>query len=158
MIGMPGAGKSTVGILLAKELGLNFIDTDLLIQTKTGETLQQIITRQGFLALRNIEEQVILGLELDATVIATGGSAVYGESAMAHLKRNAMVVFIDVEISLLQKRIHNYESRGIARHPEQSFAALFKERHLLYDKYADICIAAGSRRPDELVAEIVGLL
>jgi shikimate kinase len=141
LVGMPGAGKSTIGIILAKDTGLNFIDTDVAIQVHTGETLQQTLDKQGYLRLREIEEEVLLKTSCHNCVVATGGSAVYSEAGMKHLKQHGLVVFLDVPLATLRSRIHNYETRGIARRPGQSFQTLFDERCLLYKKYADLTIS-----------------
>ena len=158
LIGMPGAGKSTVGILLAKELGLSFLDTDVEIQVQYQQSLQDILENRGYLALREIEEQVILGLRIDSTVIATGGSAVYGERAMDHLKDHAIVVFIDVPLPILSSRINNYDSRGIARQSGMSFQDLFEERSRLYKKCADIQVQGEFLVPADIVAQVIQML
>jgi shikimate kinase len=154
LIGMPGAGKSTIGILLAKDLGLDFLDTDVLIQVQQKQTLQQILEAHGYKKLRAIEEQAILGLGASARVVATGGSAVYGEQAMAFLQSTALIVFIDVKLATLRERIHNYDSRGVARRPEQSFEDLFEERKSLYANYADIVVSGDNLTPLEIVEAI----
>jgi shikimate kinase len=142
LIGMPGAGKSTVGILLAKELGLGFIDTDVAIQVREGKSLQEILDGSDYLQLREIEEQVLLSEEISGKVVATGGSAVYSAAGMARLKSAATIVFLDVPLSALRQRISNFDSRGIARKPNQSLESLFEERRALYKKYADLRIDA----------------
>ncbi len=141
LVGMPGAGKSTIGIILAKDMGLNFIDTDVVIQVNTGKTLQQILDKEGYLRLREIEEEVLLSTPCHESVVATGGSAVYGEAGMQYLKKCGKVVFLDVPLATLRTRIKNYDTRGIARRPEQSFQELFDERCALYKKYADLTIS-----------------
>ena len=138
LIGMPGAGKSTLGILLAKELGLDFVDTDIAIQVREGRTLQEILDGSDYLHLREIEEQVLLSQDIAGKVVATGGSAVYSEPGMARLKHNATVVFLDVPLRELRQRIGDFDSRGIARKPNQSLESLFEERCALYKKYGDI--------------------
>ncbi len=140
LIGMPGAGKSTLGILLAKELGLGFVDTDVAIQVREGQTLQEILDASDYLNLRAIEEQVLLTEQIAGKVVATGGSAVYSEAGMARLKDNATLVFLDVPLRELEKRISNFDSRGIARKPDQSLESLYEERCTLYRKYADITV------------------
>jgi shikimate kinase len=100
---MPGAGKSTIGILLAKELGLDFLDTDISIQVQQGKTLQQISDQSGYMALRQFEEQVLLSEDIAGRVVSTGGSAVYSEPGMARLKNGATVVFLDVSLQQLEK-------------------------------------------------------
>ena len=158
LVGMPGAGKSTIGILLAKELGLDFLDTDVAIQVREGKTLQQIMDESNYLKLRDIEEQVLLATDCRGKVVATGGSAVYSEAGMAHLKAQGLVVFLDVPLSELTHRIHNYESRGIARHPNQSFADVFEERCQLYRKYADLSICCDQLSPAEILNKIIAAL
>ena len=153
LIGMPGAGKSTVGILLAKELGLGFVDTDVAIQVREGKTLQEILDSSDYLNLRAIEEQVLLSEPIDGKVVATGGSAVYSQAGMARLKDSATVVFLDVPLRELEKRISNFDSRGIARKPDQSLESLFEERCKLYRQYADICVDSGQQSLQETLEE-----
>lgn len=140
LIGMPGAGKSTLGILLAKQLGMDFVDTDILIQVAYGKTLQQIINEFDYLRLREYEEQVLIDLDCSGSVIATGGSAVYSEPGMLQLKTNAQTVFLDLDLKQLTQRVDDFDHRGIARRNDQSFADLYAERRPLYQKYADISI------------------
>ncbi|WHI52647.1 shikimate kinase [Microbulbifer sp. MLAF003] len=140
LIGMPGAGKSTLGVLLAKELALDFVDTDVLIQAREGKTLQEIMAESDYLNLRAIEGEVIEAAHLPSHVIATGGSAVYSGEGMANLKELGTIVFLECSAEELRRRIHNYESRGIAKAPGQTFEALFTERQALYREYADITV------------------
>jgi shikimate kinase len=158
LIGMPGAGKSTIGILLAKELGLDFIDTDVSIQVREGRTLQNITDQQGYLALRSIEEQVLLAEDISGKVVSTGGSAVYSEAGMAHLKQDATVVFLDVPLAELEQRISNFSTRGIARRPDQSFEDLFEERSVLYKRYADIRIDCSTLHIEEVLQKTCSAL
>jgi len=151
LIGMPGAGKSTIGILLAKHASKNFIDTDVLIQVNHGKGLQQIVDKEGFQALRKIEEEVLLSMKCVDFIIATGGSAVYSEKAMSMLKKDAITVFLDVPLDELQKRVGNFDARGITKRPDQTFEDLFQERLTLYDKYADITVSCDQRNQDEVV-------
>lgn len=155
LIGMPGAGKSTVGLLLAKTLAKDFVDTDLLIQLHAGKTLDDILREQGYLKLRELEEEVLIGSCYTNHIIATGGSSVYSEQGMKHLKQFGPIIFLDVDQPELEKRIHNMETRGIARHPSQSFTDLFKERRELYLRYADVVINGNQKTQDELVDEII---
>jgi shikimate kinase len=140
LIGMPGSGKSTVGIILAKLLSLDFIDTDVLIQTSEGRSLQSIADTQGHMTLREIEEKVILGLDCRNQVIATGGSAAYSDAAMRYLKADAVVVFLDVSLATIESRVGDFSTRGLAKRPDQTLADLFHERLPLYRKYADIVV------------------
>ncbi len=155
LIGMPGAGKSTVGVILAKRTSRDFLDTDLLIQTAQGRSLQQIVDTDGYLALRKIEEEVLLGLILHHHVIATGGSAAYSDAAMSHLKSKGVVVFLNVDIPTLCERLHDFDTRGIAKRPDQSFAELFEERFTLYTKYADVIIECGKLTQEQVCTIIV---
>lgn len=138
LIGMPGAGKSTVGVQLAKHMGLSFVDTDILIQAQQGRQLQDILDNEGYLQLRAIEEQVLLNVHHDNHLISTGGSAVYSDKAMQHLKSLGTIVFLDVSLETLNQRVNDEGSRGIARPESQSFADVYAERTPLYKKYADI--------------------
>jgi len=154
LIGMPGAGKSTIGIILAKNLGLGFIDTDVLIQINQQKTLQQIMDETSHHHLRAVEEKEILRLNIDAHVIATGGSVVYSHQAMRHLATISRIVFLEVSFDVLAKRIHNFATRGIAKAKEQTFEALFAERQMLYKKYAEIIIDGNVLDQDRLAAQI----
>jgi shikimate kinase len=158
LIGMPGAGKSTNGLLLAKALGKDFVDTDVLIQVREGETLQLIMDSSDYLQLRKIEESVLTHSDVNNTVIATGGSAVYSENGMAHLKKNGIVVYLETPLQTLEQRIHDYETRGIAKQPEQSFDDLFIERSKLYNQYADIVIHCDQQPPEEVVHSVLDAL
>lgn len=158
LIGMPGSGKSTIGVLLAKRLAKRFVDTDIEIQQTTGESLQSTLDKQGYQALRQIEEQVLSRLFVDNCVIATGGSAVYSHSAMLHLKsQEAMIVFLDVAEEDLLNRIHDFDSRGIAGEPDQSFSDLFRERRPLYLRYADHIVNISDIGVEESVDKIASL-
>jgi len=154
-IGMPGSGKSTIGVLVAKRLGMGFIDTDLLIQEQAGRTLQEIVDQDGYVALRQIEEQVLLALDVQNQVISTGGSAVYSDAAMQHLKRNGTVVFLDISLETVIHRIGDYSLRGISRRPDQSLAELFEERFALYTRYADLTIKGEGFNQDKLCEAII---
>ncbi len=158
LIGMPGAGKSTIGILLAKELGLDFLDTDISIQVQQGKTLQQISDQSGYMALRQYEEQVLLSEDIAGKVVSTGGSAVYSEAGMARLKAGATVVFLDVTLPELERRVSNFASRGIACRPDQSFADLFAERQVLYQQYADISLDCSNLGIDEVLQTLMAEL
>ncbi len=140
LVGMPGAGKSTLGVMLAKALAKDFVDTDLLIQLRAGQTLQQVLDEQGYQALRALEEQTLLGCNFTNHIVATGGSAVYSEKGMAHLSAYGTIVYLDVALEELGRRISDYETRGIARRPDQSFEDLFAERQALYRRYADVIV------------------
>ncbi len=155
LIGMPGAGKSTLGVMLAKESARDFIDTDVLIQVREGKTLQDILDESDYLNLRAIEEQTLLTVDLSHHVIATGGSAVYSEKGMTHLKSLGPVVFLNCSLAELRRRIHNFDTRGIARRADQSFEALFEERNILYRRHATVVIDCDNKSQETIVAEIL---
>lgn len=155
LIGMPGAGKSTVGVILAKLTSRDFIDTDILIQAVQHRSLQDIVDSDGHLALRKIEEDVILGLPPGNQVIATGGSAAYSEPAMAHLRTLGPIIFLDVDLPTLEARVKDFETRGLARRPDQTFADLFHERRTLYLRHAGITISCSTLTQEEVCARII---
>ncbi|MGV8075317.1 MAG: shikimate kinase [Syntrophobacteraceae bacterium] len=155
LIGMPGSGKSTVGVILAKKTSRGFVDTDVILQTSQNRSLQDIVDREGYAVLRKIEEEVLLGLSVQNHVIATGGSAVYSDRAMAYLKSGGRLIFLDVDLASLKSRIRDFSSRGIAKRPDQSFAELFDERFALYTKHADITIKCGGMTQEEVCERII---
>lgn len=158
LIGMPGAGKSTVGVILAKLTSRAFVDTDLLIQTSQARSLQDIVDKEGHLALRKIEEEVLLGLDCRNHVIATGGSAAYSHAAMTHLRTEGIVVFLDANLDALEARVHDYSTRGLAKRPDQSFADLFAERFRLYIRYADVTVHCSDLTHEEVCRTIINEL
>ena len=158
LIGMPGCGKSTVGVLLAKRLGMGFTDTDLIIQQETGRTLQTIVDDEGYESLRRVEGQVLLALNVQRHVISTGGSAVYSDAAMAHLASEGIVVFLDIPLAEVKNRIGDHSLRGISRHPDQSLDDLFQERFELYSRYAQVTIRADQQTADQVCEALVAEL
>ncbi len=140
LIGMPGSGKSTLGVLLAKIAGFSFLDSDLLIQSKVGKKLYQILEEDGADYFKSVENDVNSALCVKNTVIATGGSVVYGKEAMAHLKKIGTVVYLKVSLDELLSRINNMATRGIVKKPNETFKDLYAERTGLYEQYADITI------------------
>ncbi|MFO7667231.1 MAG: shikimate kinase [Desulfobacterales bacterium] len=155
LIGMPGAGKSTVGVILAKKTSRDFVDTDVLIQTSQERTLQDIVDKDGYAVLRKIEEDVLLGLFVQNCVIATGGSAVYSDRAITHLKSDGIVIFLDVNLSTLESRVHDFSTRGLAKRPDQNFADLYYERLILYRQYADITVKSAGLTQEEICSKII---
>jgi shikimate kinase len=155
LIGMPGSGKSTVGVILAKLLSLSFLDTDVLIQAQQGRSLQDIVDKDGYLVLRAIEEKALLALACHNHVIATGGSAVYSDVAMKRLKSDGIAVFLNVDLPTLKARVHDYDTRGLAKRPNQSVDDLFTERFALYRKYADITIDCVGLTHEEVCARTI---
>lgn len=158
LIGMPGAGKSTVGVLLAKRLALGFIDTDLLIQEIEGKTLQDIVDGEGYEVLRDVEEKVLCALEARHAVIATGGSAVYSERAMAHLRQLGDLVYLQLPLAGILARVRNLETRGLARRPGQTLEDLFHERALLYERHAQVSLNCEGLSAEETVDAICDAL
>ena len=155
LIGMPGSGKSTVGVILAKLTSRDFVDGDVLIQISQGRSLQDIVDTEGHMALRRIEEEVLVALHCLNHVIATGGSAAYSHAAMTHLKSNGVVIFLDVDLPTLESRIHDFDTRGLAKRPDQTFTDLFEERFALYTKYADITIQCADLTQEEVCDRII---
>lgn len=155
LIGMPGSGKSTVGVVLAKEAVLDFVDTDVLIQNREKCSLQSIVDTQGHEVLKQIEEDVILESIFEDQVVATGGSAAYSARSMAHLNQNSILIFLNVSLENLKLRIKNFTTRGIAKGLNQSFDELFEERYELYKKYADFVIECDGTTVEEVVEKII---
>jgi len=154
LIGMPGAGKSTIGVLLAKTLNKPFIDTDLLIQQKEKDFLQNIIKTKGIDGFLSIEEGVILETDFENHVIATGGSVVYSEKAMEHLKKNGLAVYLNLTLETIEKRIKNIKSRGIAMEKNQSLQNLYTARKPLYEKYSNFTINCDNKGMEDIIMEI----
>ena len=154
LIGMPASGKSTVGVILAKVLGKKCLDTDLLIQQRENALLCEIIRDKGVDGFLRCEEEAILSVNEENTVIATGGSAVYGEKAMKHLKDNGKVIYLKVEKSELLKRLHDIRERGVVLKDGEDFDEMFDERIILYEKYADMIIEEGQASIEETIAKI----
>lgn len=155
LIGMPGSGKSTAGVILAKKTSRDFVDTDVLIQSAQQRTLQEIVDTAGYAALRNIEEELLINLCVENHVIATGGSAVYSDRAMAHLQSNGIVIFLEADLATLEARVGDFSSRGLAKRPDQSFAELFEERVALYSRHAEIRINCAGRTQEAVCDEII---
>ena len=155
LIGMPGVGKSTVGVILAKELGYQFIDADLLIQKQEKRLLKEIIAQEGVDGFIQIENQVNASIETDRTVIATGGSVVYGREAMEHLKKISTVVYLKLSYQALKKRLGNLKNRGVVLREGQTLRDLYEERVVLYEKYADIVIDEENKGIEETLQYIV---
>ena len=158
LIGMPGSSKGTAGAILAKMTSRSFVDTDVLIEAKEGRTLQMIVDQDGYLALRAIEERVLLDLDCRDHVIATGGSAVYSRAAMEHLRKHGVIVFLDMDLDTLKARVPDFGARGLAKRSDQSVSDLFAERYALYRQYADITVDCGVCGHEEVCARIIDAL
>ncbi len=155
LIGMPGCGKSTVGVILAKTLLCDFIDTDLLIQNKYKKSLSQIISEEGLESFKNKENSVLRELKAENSVIATGGSAVYCKEGMENLKKNGKIIYLKLSPEIIEKRINNITTRGIAMEEGTTISQLYREREELYNMYADIIIESEGLTVEELVQVIV---
>ncbi|MGN0611099.1 MAG: shikimate kinase [Ruminiclostridium sp.] len=155
LIGMPGAGKSTVGVLLAKSLGYDFVDADLVIQKQQGTKLQRIIDERGLDGFKQAEEQALLSINESKAVIATGGSAVFSEKGMAHLKENGICVYLRVDEKELIRRLTNIKTRGIACRPGETVAEIIAEREAYYDRYADITVECEGTTAEQVVGIVM---
>ncbi len=140
LIGMPGCGKSTVGVVLAKVLGMHFCDTDIVIQQRFGRRLQDIINEDGNDAFLACESEALCAIDADGTVISTGGSAVYSDAAMKHLKENGLVVYLKVSEPEIERRLADFAARGVAIKDGMTVSDLYNERIPLYERYADIIV------------------
>jgi shikimate kinase len=154
---MPSAGKSTLGALLADTLSLDFIDTDRSIEKFLDRNLQDVIDEDGYMALRAAEEKVLLKETVTNKVIATGGSAVYSEKGMNYLKIEGLTVLLDLPQKILEDRITNFSTRGIARRPDQTFTCLFNERRALYLQHADIVVDCLDLSIDQVLERLIAI-
>ena len=154
LIGMPGCGKSTVGVLLAKALGMAFMDTDVVLQAREGQKLQTMIDAIGIDAFLEKEEESILTIDCDCTVIATGGSVVYGKNGMKHLREKGIVVYIRLPFSEIERRLSNLATRGVALKDNQTLYDLYQERIPLYEAEADIVFDATGLEIEQTVSAI----
>lgn len=155
LIGMPTAGKSTVGIILAKVKGYEFVDSDLVIQRQENRLLKDIIEQEGIDGFISIENRVNESLCVDHSIIATGGSVVYGNEAMEHLKDIGTVVYLKLSYETIQERLQNAKQRGVVLRDNQTLFQLYQERCPLYEKYADVIIDAEDLGIEELVNKIL---
>lgn len=158
LIGMPAVGKSTVGVLLAKATGRDFVDTNLLLQTRLGRSLQEIIDAEGLKAFCRIEEQAVLELALSACVVATGGSVVYSPAAMAHLAAGGVIVHLDEELDVLRHRLHDLRTRGVVIARDQDLTDLHRSRLPLYARYAQVTIRCHGKTQDQVAAAVLSAL
>ena len=154
LIGMPGAGKSTVGVVLAKALGYNFVDSDLVIQKETGKRLFEIIDEVGIDEFLNIENRINAAISVEKSVVATGGSVIYGEEAMEHLKSIGKVIYLKTDYESLEMRLGNLLKRGVAIRSRNTLLDLYNERVPLYEMYADITIDTKNKGIREVVEDI----
>ncbi len=155
LIGMPGSGKSTAGVILAKLLGMDYLDTDLLIQKKTGMKLCDLIARKGIDGFLQTEEEVCRSIRTDHCVIATGGSVVYGKEAMTHLKAIGRIIYLSVDFPTLSGRLSSLRQRGVVLREGQSLRGLYDERVPLYEAYADQTVFEKGRSIEDTVSQII---
>ncbi|HWS21702.1 MAG TPA: shikimate kinase [Methanoregula sp.] len=158
LTGMPGAGKSTVGVILAKTLGMNFIDTDIVLQENSGRMLQEIINTDGIDAFLQAEESVIVSLNGENMIIATGGSVVFSEKSMQYLKKQGIIIYLSLSYEEMARRIRNITTRGIVLAADQSLLDLYNQRLPLYEKYADRTIDCSDRDVEKIVENILHAL
>lgn len=154
LIGMPGSGKSTCGVVAAKLLLKNFFDTDLLIQNREGRRLQQIIDEKGLDYFARAEEEAVLSLDIAGTVIATGGSVVYSPASMEHLRRMGKVIYLHLEYETMCRRIQNLDSRGVVLQAGYTLQDMYKERLPLYRRYADAVIKCDNNTVEQTAQQI----
>lgn len=155
LIGMPGAGKSTLGVLLARAMNYRFLDTDLVIQEREGKLLCEIIAEEGMERFLEIEGEVNAGIEAERTVIAPGGSAIYSEAAMNHFAEIGTIVYLHVPVTELQKRLGDLKRRGVVLKEGQSLETLFEERRVYYEKYAQVTVDVAKEEVAEILAELI---
>ncbi len=158
LVGMPASGKSTIGVILAKELKYRFTDTDLVLQEATDQTLVEIIAQRGLEGFLQLENDTVAALEAHRSVIATGGSVIYGREAMEHLKAHGIVVYIQHRYEVIQSRLTNITTRGVAMREGETLYDLFRERTPLYEQYADVTLEADGLTTEQAVQEIIRLI
>lgn len=155
LIGMPGVGKSTLGVVLAKELGFQFVDADLLIQERENRLLKEIIAEDGVEGFLKIENDVNASIRAEKTVIATGGSVIYGSEAMEHLKEIGTVVYLKLDYETLDSRLGNLKGRGVVLKDGQTLKDLYDERIPLYEKYADVIVDEGGLDLEQTLTQVL---
>lgn len=158
LIGMPAVGKSTIGVVVAKRLGYEFIDTDLLIQKQEERLLKDIIQEEGIKGFLAIENQVNRDLQVDKAVIAPGGSVVYCEEAMKKFKETSIIVYLKVRYEIIESRINNAASRGVVLREGQTLEMLYNERTVLFEKYADVVVEEDDKTVTETIEDVLNVL
>jgi len=154
MVGMPGAGKSTIGVLLAKETSFDFLDVDVYIQGQEHRRLQEIIDVEGIGVFKELEEKYLCEIDVNGVVVSTGGSAIYSKKGINSLKKKGLVIFLKINMKTLEERLGDFSTRGVVIAPGQTFEDLFAERNKLYGEAADLIIECDGKTQDELVEEI----
>lgn len=158
LIGMPASGKSTVGVILAKVMKYHFVDTDLLLQEETDQTLVEIINERGLEGFLKLEDELVSNLQANRSVIATGGSVVYGEAAMENMKRLGTVIYLKHRYEVINSRLTNITTRGVAMRAGETLRDLYRKRTPLYEKYADITLDADGLTTEQTVEAIRDLV
>ncbi len=159
LIGMPGSGKSTVGVLLAKARGYDFLDTDLIIQKREGKLLQALVDSHGVEGFLDLEEAAVLTVNCTGTVISPGGSVVLREAMIAHLKAISTLVYLNVPLAVLRTRVHNMSTRGIAMEPHETLDEIMTRRAPLYQDYAHLTVLVEAKHtPADMVALVEAAL
>lgn len=158
LIGMPGVGKSSAGVVLAKALGYHFVDADLVIQSEEGKLLSEIIEKVGNEGFLQIEDRINSSINVQKSVIATGGSAIYGENAMKHFKETGVIVYLKASFETINARLSNLKGRGVAIKENQTLKDLYDERCVLYEKYADLTVSLDGLTIEETVRKIVPII
>jgi len=155
LIGMPGAGKSSIGVLYAKAIGYGYIDSDLLIQAREKKLLREIIEEKGVDGFNRVEEEVNSEIWADRCVIATGGSVIYGAEAMAHLKEIGKIVYLELPYDEIARRLGDLKNRGVSIKEGTTLKELYDERVVLYKKYADLTVDFGGKSVEECVRALI---
>lgn len=158
LIGMPGVGKSTIGVILAKILGYKFIDADIVIQQEEGKLLKEIIEERGVEGFIQVENRINASIQCDKSVIATGGSVVYGKEAMEHLKSIGRVIYLKVDYDTINNRLGNLKGRGVVLRKGQNLLDLYEERVPLYEKYADKTVEETGLTIEETIEKLAKML
>ena len=154
LIGMPTSGKSTIGVILAKILGMDFVDTDIVIQQREGMRLNEIIEDRGIEGFLQAEEQALLSTDVRNTVVATGGSAVYSKAAMEYFKTGSDIVYLKVGYDEILKRLKNVKERGVVLHPGETIEQMYKTRTALYEKYASYIVSEDGCSVEDTVSAV----
>ena len=158
LIGMPGVGKSTIGVILAKQLGYQFVDADLVIQQEESRLLREIIADEGIEGFLAVENRVNASIEAERSVISTGGSVVYGKEAMKHLGEIGTIVYLKLPYDLLEKRLSNLQDRGVVLRDGQTLKDLYEERVKLFEKYADVTVCEDGLELEETIEKVLASL
>lgn len=158
LIGMPGVGKSTIGVILAKMLGYTFIDADIVIQNQEKKLLREIIASEGVEGFIQVENRINSGINGEKCIIATGGSVVYGEEAMEHYKQIGRILYLKVGFDTLSSRLHDIKGRGVVLRKGQDLNALYEERTPLYEKYADLTVSEDGLNIEQTIDKIMEIL